>query len=138
MSNITTDSATLSWDAPKSDGGSPVSHYIIEERQNSEGEFVQVLIADGGTCSVTIDGLTPNSNYEFRVFAQNEAGSSESPAATETPVTTAKAIGKNCYFFFSLHEFGNTSAKSGCKQICLCTRARLESLLSIFFSLAAG
>ena len=98
MSDITTDSATLSWEVPKSDGGSPVSHYIIEERMNSEGEFVQALIADGSTCSVTIDGLTPDSNYEFRVFAQNEAGSSESPAAMKTPVTTAKAIGKIVIF----------------------------------------
>ena len=106
MSDITTDSATLSWDAPKSDGGSPVSHYIIEERQDSTGEFTQALIADGSTCSVTIDGLTPGSDYEFRVFAQNEAGSSESPAATKTPVTTAKAIGKVCFLILGVKKMG--------------------------------
>ena len=113
MSDVTTDTANLSWDAPKSDGGSPVSDYIIEKRQNSTDEFVQALVVDGSTCSVTIGALTPDSNYEFRVFAQNEAGSSESPAVTKTPVTTTKPIGKNCYFFFTLHEFGNTSAKTG-------------------------
>ena len=102
MSDITTDSATLSWDVPKSDGGSPVSHYIIEERQDYTGEFTQALIADGSTCSVTIDGLTPDSNYEFRVLAQNEAGSSESPAAMKSAVTTAKAIRKLCFLILRL------------------------------------
>ena len=98
MSDIAKDSATLSWDTPKSDGGSPVTHYIVEKRQGSD-EFVQALSVDGSTCSVTIDGLTPDCNYEFRVFAQNEAGSSESPAEMKAPVTTVKAIGKSCVFF---------------------------------------
>ena len=121
VSDITKDSATLSWDAPKSDGGSPVSHYIIEERQNSEGEFVQVLISDGSTYSVTIDGLAPDSNYEFRVFAQNEAGSSESPAEMKSPVTTAKAIGESCYFVFmtSANAIGCSSSGFPCVGVRL-------------------
>ena len=93
VADIRKDSATLSWDAPKSDEGSPVAQYIVEKRQGSSGEFLQALTVDGSTCSGMIDGLTPDCNYEFRVFAQNEAGCSESPAEMKAPVTTVKAIG---------------------------------------------
>ena len=98
VSDITKDSASLAWDAPKSDGGSPVTRYVVEKRHGSSGEFVEALSVDGSTCSVKVDGLSPDCSYEFRVFAQNEAGSSESPAEMKTPVTTVKAIGKSCAY----------------------------------------
>ena len=104
VSDVTKDSACLSWDSPKSDGGSPVTRYVVEKRQDSSGEFVEALSVDGSTCSVKVDGLSPDCSYEFRVFAQNEAGSSESPAEMKTPVTTVKAIGNvSFHFVYSLN-----------------------------------
>ena len=104
MSDITKDSASLAWDTPKSDGGSPVSRYVVEKRHGSSGEFVEALSVDGSTCSVKVDGLAPDCSYEFRVFAQNEAGSSESPAEMKAPVITVKAVG-NLFVLFLTFSF---------------------------------
>ena len=112
MSDVTKDSASLSWDSPKSDGGSPVTRYVIEKRQGSSGEFVEAFSVDGSTCSVKVDGLSPDCSYEFRVFAQNEAGSSESPAEMKAPVTTVKAIGKFWPSFISTSRQFNITVLS--------------------------
>ena len=85
---------TLTWEDPKSDGGSPISKYSIEKCLSSTGEFVTALEVDGSTYSAKLDGLVPGSDYQFRVFAHNEAGTSESPAELKSPVATKKGIGK--------------------------------------------
>ncbi|GBN20312.1 Twitchin, partial [Araneus ventricosus] len=69
-----TDSITLSWTKPRTDGGSPITGYVLEKRKIGDNKWSR-------TTNVTIPGLThrvaglqENQEYEFRVAACNEAG----------------------------------------------------------------
>ena len=66
----------LKWKAPVSDGGQPVTYYVLEYKQKGEEEEWQQapkVKADKNPKGV-VDGLTNNCKYEFRVFAENRAG----------------------------------------------------------------
>ena len=73
----------LTWAAPASDGGSPITDYIIE--QAAAGGSVWTVLTDGvsTTTSYLVTGLTNGTGYQFRVSAHNAVG--DGPATT--PVT---------------------------------------------------
>jgi titin len=64
--------ATLSWTAPSTDGGSPVTGYRIERSVNA-GSTWTVIVADTASTSTTYSatGLTNGTLYNFRVSALN-------------------------------------------------------------------
>ncbi|MFF3560096.1 glycoside hydrolase domain-containing protein [Streptomyces sp. NPDC002574] len=75
-------SVTVSWSAPKDDGGSPVTGYEITL---SDGH--QVEIADPGSRSTTFTWLRSGRSYTARVQAVNTFGASR-PSAATAPVVT--------------------------------------------------
>ncbi|MGH2719773.1 MAG: fibronectin type III domain-containing protein, partial [Actinomycetota bacterium] len=83
-------SATVAWSPPASDGGSPITGYVItplirEEAQPSKSVGPAVN-------SATITGLTNGTLYEFSVAATNSAGTG--PASEESdPVTPGGSSG---------------------------------------------
>ena len=74
-------SVTLRWDAPLSDGGSPITRY---EYQRSGGSWATV---SGGASarSKTVSGLTNGTTYTFSVRAVNAVGNGAASSATATP-----------------------------------------------------
>lgn len=72
-------SVTLAWLKPEHDGGSRISSYLIEMKQKGSDHWIEA----GQTkhLTLTIDNLTENTEYEFRVRAKNDAGYSESREA---------------------------------------------------------
>jgi predicted phage tail protein len=80
---------TLSWGAPASDGGSPVSGYIVDQGTSPGGETgvpVNGSLVTG--TSYTVTGLTNGTTYYFKVFAVNAVGQSPPSAeASAIPVT---------------------------------------------------
>ena len=62
---------------------------------------MKALEVDGSTYSVKLDGLAAGSDYQFRVFAHNEAGTSEAPVELKSPVATKKAVGKFAIWFIN-------------------------------------
>jgi hypothetical protein len=80
--------ATLSWSAPGSDGGSPVQDYVIEGGASPSGTGITDTVS-GDTA--TISGLANGTAYAFRVHAQNKAG--DGPAATVTVTPQASGPG---------------------------------------------
>jgi hypothetical protein len=82
--DTTSGEAALSWIAPASDGGSPITDYVVE--YSADGTTWQTF-ADGVSTapSATVTGLVADQPYFFRVSAVNAVGAGP-------PATTASAI----------------------------------------------
>jgi len=75
-------SVTLRWSKPQSDGGRPITHYIVQKKDKFGGWF-DALVTDDSNCCAIIDelearipGLSEGKWYQFRVVAVNKAGES--------------------------------------------------------------
>jgi titin len=78
-------SAQLTWSAPGSDGGAPITGYTIVPSRNGTA---QAPIATGSAAtSYTVNGLTNGSSYTFTVAATNSVGTgaASAPSAAVTP-----------------------------------------------------
>lgn len=78
----------LKWTAPKSDGGSPITSYIIEKKEQNGTKWVKAMDVTGNKCEARVTGLTENNTYQFRVRAVNKAGQSKPSDASDN--VTAK------------------------------------------------
>nr|XP_031826010.1 titin-like isoform X2 [Nomia melanderi] len=93
---ITTDSVTLHWKKPDSDGNSPIIEYILEHQEKTETSWTKITEKIVETTH-KVTKLITNNEYTFRVTAVNEAGPGDisptspyikisKPSATEPPV----------------------------------------------------
>jgi hypothetical protein len=93
-------SATVSWDAPASDGGAPWTKYIVTASPGGE-----TITVSSKTHAATVTGLRSNSAYTFAVVAVNVAGRSNPgvsnrtttlagppPQRTPAPVSTSRYV----------------------------------------------
>lgn len=86
MSDVTAKSCKLSWKKPEDDGGCPIKEYEIEKQDAATGKWIRVgRVPATGTPEMDITGLTPGTEYNFRVTAVNDEGDSE-------PLTTLHGI----------------------------------------------
>ncbi|KRF85408.1 twitchin isoform X27 [Drosophila virilis] len=73
----------LKWDAPKHDGGAPITGYIIEKKDKFSPIWDEVFTTNTPAPEAIVDGLTEGNVYQFRVRAINKAGTSEPSDPTE-------------------------------------------------------
>jgi hypothetical protein len=94
--------AKLTWTHPKDDGGSPITHYIIESKRPSDYKW-SVVNYDTKVTSpeYTVTGLVEKMDVIFQVKAVNKAGEGK----PSEPSDTAR-YGKKCY---NIHVFVNLS-----------------------------
>uniref|UniRef100_A0A3Q2ZJT1 Titin n=1 Tax=Kryptolebias marmoratus TaxID=37003 RepID=A0A3Q2ZJT1_KRYMA len=83
LSDVTCNSAKLSWEKPDHDGGSKITGYIVE--MQAEGEDTWIKYSESKAQEMAVNGLTQGKEYFFRVSAVNEKGRSE-PKSLLTPV----------------------------------------------------
>ena len=88
-------SADIRWAPSESDGGSPITHYIIQKREGGstkEEDWVKVDVLDTPTGNEPLEnkvvGLVERSKVQFRVIAVNKGGESE--PSDPSPVHTVK------------------------------------------------
>lgn len=63
----------LAWNPPIDDGGSKITNYVVEKREENRKSWVHVS-NDPKECAYVVNRLTENHEYEFRVMAQNKFG----------------------------------------------------------------
>uniref|UniRef100_A0A803WDE0 Titin n=1 Tax=Ficedula albicollis TaxID=59894 RepID=A0A803WDE0_FICAL len=74
---ITKDSMVVCWGHPDSDGGSPITNYIVERRDKTGLRWVKCNKRVVTDLRYKVSGLTEGHEYEYRVMAENAAGVSE-------------------------------------------------------------
>ena len=84
-------SASVSWTAPASNGGSPVTGYVVTPYIAGTAQTAQTFNSTATTETVT--GLTNGTAYTFKVAAINSVGTGAQSAASNsvTPATTPGA-----------------------------------------------
>jgi titin len=97
VSNVTENTADISWKAPDSDGGSPITSYLVEFRPSTRTTWMKAGTVDGNTMTLTAPDLLTGNEYLFRVFAVNEEGQS----APLEGIDTAKPVKKICKCFIN-------------------------------------
>ena len=85
--DVTKRTAKLSWKAPKSDGGAPITNYKLEYRMLGAFRWTPVKEDISGTTFI-VYGLEEDSEYEFRVAAVNKAGQGQFAISDESVRTT--------------------------------------------------
>lgn len=76
MKDSTKTSVKLQWSKPDYDGGSIISDYVIEKKLQEEKEWTYA--GTSKSCEFEVEKLKELSVMEFRVFAKNEKGMSDS------------------------------------------------------------
>jgi|GEM_PF-1006760 len=84
----------VTWVAPASTGGSPITNYLVKYSSNSGSTWMRFFPSSGmpiTALSCTVTGLTNGTPYVIKAIAQNAVGISPPSAysASATPLTTA-------------------------------------------------
>ena len=91
VTTVTENSIGMRYDAPKDNGGSDITGYIIERREGTR--LTWNATAEVTTMSYTAENLKEGQQYTFRVAAENEVGVGEFVEMPEA-VTPKTAAGK--------------------------------------------
>ncbi|KAF3843850.1 hypothetical protein F7725_002699 [Dissostichus mawsoni] len=87
---ITKDSMFVMWQAPKSDGGTPITNYSIERKDRIGLRWVKCNKRKVKDLQFKATGLLVGHEYEFRVIAENIAGLS--PPSASSPFYKATDV----------------------------------------------
>lgn len=91
-SNVFATTATISWEKPKSDGGSPVTGYMVERCTNNSDRWIRVNRDSVNQMTLDVDSLNEGSIYQYRVSAVNKKGESK-PSEPCEPFTAKNPYG---------------------------------------------
>lgn len=99
VTDVTKDACKLSWNKPEDDGGSDISHYVVEKLDVATNRWVPCGETEG--TDFKVDGLQPDHQYKFRVKAVNKQGESE-PLTVDKPIIAKDPWGKRCHGYMFL------------------------------------
>ncbi|XP_072017324.1 uncharacterized protein [Amphiura filiformis] len=80
---ISRTSIRITWLAPKKDGGSPITGYVIEQSLGQSEQWTRVSKEKVTEPSYTIEDLKAGTQYQFRVYAENMGGRSDPSQPSE-------------------------------------------------------
>ena len=89
---ITAETADLQWEVPEDDGGSPITHYIVEKKDVQRKTWQEV--SKPTELTTQVGDLHDQNQYLFRVSAANQYGVSDPVELTE-PITAKNPFSKS-------------------------------------------
>lgn len=115
-------SVTLKWDRPESDGGRPITHYLIEMKDKFSPDWTQVAKTDSPVCEGKVEGLKEKMVYQFRVRAVNKAGPSAPSEPTDNHLCKHKnrKYRKNFSSIFKIFQIPLKFHEAKLKKINFC------------------
>ena len=92
--------ADLEWAPPESDGGAPITHYVIEMKEKNMGQWVEgktlttkeVEVLPNGKIKGKCDGLVEGQEYMFRIRAVNKGGPSKPGPPSDSMIAKHRFI----------------------------------------------
>lgn len=90
VTDLTKNSATLTWKLSPDDGGAPITHYLVEQREAWKTTWTYVDKKKAPATSHKFTRLTEGTEYVVRIKAENKAGQSE-------PLESDKFTPKNLF-----------------------------------------
>ena len=120
VEEITAEEATVVWKAPSDDGGSPVTHYVVEMKARNDVKWKPVSKEVSDT-KLTVPGISEGVEYEFRVTAANKAG----PGQASLPSAPAKYV-EAIIFTRELQDVTLTEAKKPAVLECEISKEGLK------------
>ena len=85
VSEVTKESALVTWKAPESDGGSPITGYVVERSLAGSERWLKVNKQPVSELKLKAEDLVEDNEYAFRAVAQNKVGPGE-PSQPTKPV----------------------------------------------------
>ena len=83
--DISKGEASLSWSRPRRDGGAPIDNYRIEKREAGGYQWEPVNLTEKvKDTRYKVTGLAEETDYEFRILAENLAGLSQPSGVSKT------------------------------------------------------
>ena len=84
------------WKAPVSDGGAPITGYLVQYMVDGSGSgWSTYATTTNSTTTLTLTGLTIGASYDLQVAAINSAGTGTAFAQTATPISVAASSSKS-------------------------------------------
>ena len=93
--NLTLDSVKLSWLPPLDDGGSPITRYVLEVRQQGSRDWNTLIELPKTVNEFTVKDLIEGEEYSFRVSAENSVGQGK-PVEVDAPIKPERKPGMFC------------------------------------------
>lgn len=116
VSDVSSESCSLSWSEPADDGGTDITNYIVEKRESGSASW-QVVNSSVKRTTIKITHLTKYMEYTFRVCAENKFGVSKSTESAPVVIE---------------HPFGTCSPHPLiCPSICQGQMCLMSSMISL-------
>ena len=112
VTSTTPSSISVTWQAPESDGGSPITDYILEMRSNIQLEYATLAKVNGSEHKYEALGLPKNKKFYICVKAKNRAGVSEASAEWDRPAITKYPEGDHYMHALQLYNISCLNSES--------------------------
>ena len=86
VTEVTDTSVSLRWSRPETDGGKPITRYVVEKRDPAKSTYIPVGTTSDTGSEFRVIRLVAGNEYVLRVSAENEVGVGE-PAELSQGIT---------------------------------------------------